>query len=391
MANTLLGIPNSLVSCGDQSGHNGRVRSCVVTTGLIEPERIHVNLERAMMSFTPAQTESRRALVFYAFISCLLLLIESPAVTAQDAAKPAPKFPSSTSQWINSPPITNEMLVGKAAVLYFFEEECPKCVEAWPKVLSATTKFEGQPVLFIAVNSGTARPQLENYLRRNKVTWPVICDSDRSFESQFPFKISLQNIKQIYLVLPNGSLKTGEFDNLEGSAVDALREAKWRVDPKDLPQQLHTAWQAIEFGKYSEAAPLLKKHLNAKGAIKESAQMLNQVVLDDLTAQVESAKKALDDDKKWSAFKKYSVIPVKFKGFAVPSDVATTLKELAGDEAIKEELAAYKTLELAKQSAAKSPTARKGALKQLQNLIKDHGNTEAAQEADEILKQAEMQ
>ena len=177
------------------------------------------------MSFTPAQTESRRALVFYAFFSSLLLLIESPAVTAQDAAKPAPKLPSSTSQWINSPPITNEMLAGKAVVLYFFEEECPKGVEAWPKVLSATTKFVGQPVLFIAVNSGTARPQLENYLRRNKVTWPVVCDSDRSFESQFPFKISLQNIKQIYLVLPNGSLKTGEIENLEGSAVDALREA----------------------------------------------------------------------------------------------------------------------------------------------------------------------
>ena len=81
---------------------------------------------------------------------------------------------------------------------------------------------------------------------------------------------------------------------------------------------------------------------------------------------------------------------MKFKGFAVPSDVATTLKELSGDDAVKEELAAFKTLELAKQSAAKSPTARKGAIKQLQTLIKDHGNTEAAQEAEEILKQAEM-
>ncbi|MCX7423195.1 MAG: redoxin domain-containing protein [Planctomycetia bacterium] len=343
-----------------------------------------------MMPFTPIQSDRRRAVVLLAFISALPFLIQVPKTFAQDSPKPAPKLPANPGQWVNSPPITNEMLVGKAAVLYFFEEECPKCVEAWPRVLSATTKFEGQPVMFIAVNSGTARPQLENYLRRNKVTWPVICDSDRSFESQFPFKISLQNIKQVYLILPNGSLKTGEFDNLEGSAVDGLREAKWRVDPKDLPQQLKAAWQAIEFGKYSDAAPLLKKHLNGKGAIKDSAQMLNQFVLDDLTAQLEAAKKTLDDDKKWSAFKKYSAIPVKFKGFAVPSDVATTLKELSGDDAVKEELAAFKTLELAKQSAAKSPTARKGAIKQLQTLIKDHGNTEAAQEAEEILKQAEM-
>ncbi len=343
------------------------------------------------MPFTPTRIDGRHALVLFVAVFGLLLQIDAETATAQDTPKPAPKLPSNPNAWINSPPMTNEMLAGKAAVLYFFEEECPKCVEAWPKVLSATTKFEGQPVMFIAVNSGTARPQLENYLRRNKVTWPVICDSDRSFESQFPFKISLQNIKQVQLVLPDGSLKSGDFENLEGSAVDGLREAKWKVDPKDLPQQLRAAWQAIEFGKYPDAAPLLKKHLNGKGAIKDSAQMLNQVVLDDLTAQLEAAKKALGDDKKWQAFKKYSAIPVKFKGFAVPSDVATTIKELTGDDAIKEELAAFKTLELAKQSAAKSPTARKGAIKQLQNLIKDHGNTEAAQEAEEILKQAEMQ
>ncbi|HLQ44449.1 MAG TPA: redoxin domain-containing protein, partial [Planctomycetaceae bacterium] len=293
------------------------------------------------------------------------------------------------ASWINSPPLSNEMLAGKAAVLYFFDEECPKCVEAWPKVLFTSTKFEGQPVMFIAVNSGTARPQLEAYLRKNKVTWPVICDSDRSFEHQFGFTISLQNIRQSRLLMPDGTLKNGDVDNLEGSAVDALRDAKWKVEPKEVPQQLQTAWQAIEFGKYSDAALLLKKHLNGKGAVKEAAQKLNQVVLDDLGTQLDAAKKALDDEKKWEAYKRYSAIPIKFKGFAVPSDVAASLKELSGDDAIKEELAALKTLDLAKQSASKSPTARKGAIKQLQNLIKDHPSTEAAHEAQELLDQAE--
>ncbi len=306
------------------------------------------------------------------------------------AAKPAPKLPSNPAVWINSLPVTNEMLAGKAAVLYFFDEECPKCVEAWPKVLFAANKFEGQPVMFIAVNSGTPRPQLEGYLRKNKVTWPTICDSDRSFENQFGFTISLQNIKQARLLLPNGTLKTGDADNLEGSSVDALRDAKWKVDPKDLPPQLQPAWQAIEFGKYSDAALLLKKHLNGKGTVKEAAQNLNQVVLDDLTAQLEAAKKALDDEKKWDAYKRYSAIPTKFKGFAVPADVASTIKELSGDVAVKEELAAWKTLDLAKQAASKSPSARKGAIKQLQNLIKDHADTEAAHEAQELLNQAEM-
>jgi 5-methylthioribose kinase len=60
----------------------------------------------------------------------------------------------------------------------------------------------------------------------------------------------------------------------------------------------------------------------------------------------------------------------------------------AGDHAIKEELAAAKVLELAKQSASKSASSRKGAIKQLQNLVKDHSNTEAAQEAEQLLKEA---
>jgi outer membrane protein assembly factor BamD (BamD/ComL family) len=49
-----------------------------------------------------------------------------------------------------------------------------------------------------------------------------------------------------------------------------------------------------------------------------------------------------------------------------------------------------KQLDLAVQNAARSPTARKGALKQLQKLIDEHPNTEAAGEAQKLIEQVAM-
>ncbi len=333
----------------------------------------------------------RTRLSFLNLISVLLVASTASALAQDEATnKTVPKLPAHPAMWINSPPITNEMLAGKSAVLYFFDEQCPRCVEAWPRVLLQAAKFDGTPLMFIGVNSGTSRPQLESYLKKYKVNWPVICDTDRSFEAQFVFTISLENIKQVRLLTSTGSFKSGDPDNIEGSAVEAMKGAKWKVEPQDVPTLLQPAWLAIEFGKYPDAALLLKKNLNGKGELKEAAQRLQQVVLDDLNSQVEAATKSFDEDKKWDAFKRFSAIPIKFKGYsAVPASVTAKIKELSSDETIKEEQAALKMLDNAIQTASRSPTGRKAALKQLQKLIEEHSKTEAASEAQKLIEQAQ--
>ena len=333
-----------------------------------------------------------RRMLFHPCLIWTLILSSAAIGFAQDAGdkKQSPRLPTNPAVWINSQPLTTEMLAGKAAVFYFFEETCPKCAESWPKVLFAAQKFDGVPIMFIGVNSGSSRPQLEGYLRKHNVKWPVICDSDRSFEKQFDFMISLENIKQARLLMPDGKFKNTDADNLEGSAVDGARDAKWKVEleAKEVPQVLISAWMSIEFGRYPEAAAALKKNLNGKGALKEVATKLNQFVLDDLTAQIDAAKKSLEDEKKWDAFKRFSVIPQKFKGFTIPTEVNSKIKELTTDDAIKEEQAAMKQLDAAVQAASRSPSAKKGAVKQLEKLVKDHPDTEAAGEAQKLIEQA---
>lgn len=323
---------------------------------------------------------------------CGILLLSSVTVVRgqEKDQKDSPKLPGNPAVWINSPPISNEMLAGKAAVLFFFDLQDRGVSDGWQRLLFTAQKFEGTPILFVGVNSGSPRVQLEGYAKRNKIPWPMICDSDRSFENQFGIRVSPQEARQVRVLMPDGSFKTVEVNNIEGAATDALRDAKWKIDvePKDVPPVLFQAWLAIEFGRYPDAAQTIKKNLNGKSEIKEVATKLNQFVLDDLTAQVDAAKKSLDDGKKWDAFKRYSAIPMKFKGFTIPADVNSTLKELAADEAIKEEQAAMRQLDIAMQAAARSPASRKGAIKQLEKLVKDHPDTEAAAEAQKLIEQA---
>jgi hypothetical protein len=53
-------------------------------------------------------------------IGCLCgpLLLTATAL----AQKPVAKFPRDAASWLNSAPITEQTLKGKAAVLYFYEE-----------------------------------------------------------------------------------------------------------------------------------------------------------------------------------------------------------------------------------------------------------------------------
>jgi thiol-disulfide isomerase/thioredoxin len=319
---------------------------------------------------------SRIVVTILAVFSCGL-----PQLTAEDLPVADP------GRWIHSPPLTKEMLSGKAVVFYFVEEECPNCARRWPGVLETAAKFQGQPVLFVVVNSGTSRSEFEGYLRRNNVTWPAINDWDRSFERQFGYEISLENICQVEVLMPDGAFEPGDFNDLEGTAKEAAKSAQWKVEPKEIPDGLRDAWLAIEFGSYPDAARAITKNIDGKGALGTAAQLLNKFVQDDLTAKIAAAQKHLDEGDSWEAFKGFSVIPVRFKGYEVPADVNSRISELSKNDAVKQELAAQKLLTKAQQTAAKGPASLKGAVKQLQSLVKLHPETEAGAQAQQYLDQ----
>ena len=78
--------------------------------------------------------------------------------------------------------------------------------------------------------------------------------------------------------------------------------------------------------------------------------MLNTFVQQQLHQQLDAARNSLDQQKPWEAYKIYSSVPDRFKGYELPDDVVAQIKSLAADERVKKELAAVKAMNSARKA-----------------------------------------
>jgi peroxiredoxin len=313
-------------------------------------------------------------------------------VSAQESAGGEFRLPDQPAAWVNSTPISLTALKGKAAVLWFYEEQCPNCKKKWPAIQAEAKKYEGKPILFIAVNSGTSRFEVEQYAREVGLKWPVIVDSTRQFETLCDVgEISLQNIHQLGMIMPNGQFKKGNWDDIPGSADKALADAAWKVDPAGIPQALRAAWLAVEFGNPASAATAVKKGLNSpKADIQEAAGKLHESVQTEVQEHLSLADQWLEGKQKWEAYKIYDGVKERFGGYDLPTDVAAKMKELEADSKVKNEITAGKALDAAaKLLRNASASSQRSAVTRLKKLVMDFGDTEAAAQAQQFLTKLE--
>jgi thiol-disulfide isomerase/thioredoxin len=320
----------------------------------------------------------------------LLICSSAALVFGQERHGSDVKLPASPAQWVNSGPLSSEALKGKAAVLYFFEESCPRCRERWPELLATAKKFEGQPIAFIGVNSGNPRGTVESYARQVNCNWPIIVDPTREFEKAANVnEISLQNIYQVRLITATGELAPGDARDLGSAAERALAGAKWNVDPANIPASLRGAWQAIEFGDFPAGAALVRKGLNSgKADVKEGATALNAYVQQELQKLLAEADKEKEAGNAWPAYKLYQRIGERFSGYDVPPEAAAAKKSLGADPQVQKQLIAQKMLDaIRKAMASTSPNAKRGVATRLKKLAEEAAGTDAAQEAQDLLSQ----
>lgn len=225
-------------------------------------------------------------------------------------------------------------------------------------------------------------------MRKHRIPWPVIVDSDRSFEAACDVgDISLTNIWQAKVITANGGLVSASATELDQAADRALDGAKWNVDPTKMTSELQAAWQQIEFGNFAPAAPTLKRFLRSrKTEIKDAATLLNTYVDEQMQSRLDVATEADAAEETWKAFKLLTEVEQKFKGYDIPPNVAKDLSRLEKNEDVKNELAAYRKLTLAQKSArSSSNSSRKRAAAMLQLIVKEFPETEAAEKAQQLL------
>lgn len=287
---------------------------------------------------------------------------------------------------MNAPPLSLDNLKGKGVVLWFFEEDCPSCRAKWPGLLEVAESFKGKPVLFVGVNSGTPRAELERYLGEVKCTWPVIHDASRTFERACGVtEISLQNIMQCKIITPEGRLAQGDWSDIPGTADRALTNAKWSVDQDKVPYALQDALTAVEFGMYPAAITKLKAAFK-KADTKEGAQYLISHIKEKAKESSAEAEALVDAKDDWKAYKAILAVGEKFSGMPLTEKLAAAKKSLASSDAVKRQLKAREQFETAMKAAqVGTPVAMKKAKAIADKLVKDFGDTEAGEQAKQMM------
>lgn len=297
------------------------------------------------------------------------------------------EFPTEPLLWLNSEPLTKQALDGKAAVIVFFEEECPTCAERWPAMAQLAQQYQDRPVFFLGVNSGTDPRTLSTYVRKNRVAWPLISDYDRSFENSMGVRqISLQNVVDVRYITADGTSHPGKWSDLPATAEAALEGADWRVNPAEIPNKLRDAWRAIEFGSFAEAAKSVTKAIAKEGPLKAPGEKLLAAVQKELDVDYQEAVKVYAAKDKWAAYNQLKMIEGKYDGYELPKNVAPALERLTKDEKVVAEVDALKALDKAQRLINRGKNSQAG--RALKKLVSESPGTEAAEKAQELLGQA---
>ena len=102
---------------------------------------------------------------------CALVAGCSPGVLN----RPAPAFKASL---FDGGTVTLSNFKGKLLVLNFWASWCPPCVAEMPAVQRAWEKYSKKGVNFLAIATEDTRKDAVNFLRANKIRFPVAYDED---------------------------------------------------------------------------------------------------------------------------------------------------------------------------------------------------------------------
>lgn len=311
-------------------------------------------------------------------------LVSGQEVAGETSAKEV-EFPP---VWVNSDPISAESLRGKAVFLYFFEETCPSCRARWPSILEKARAYEKEPILFVAVNSGSTKQDVEAYARSVNLTWPIIVDQDRSFENKADIlEISLQNVMQVAYLTPDGDLRHGSWADIEATVDRALSGAKWNVDPADIPDDLMPAWRSLEFCQFTDARPAIAKALSSrKPELKAAGQKLSAFVEQRSGRDLEAAAKSAEEGNKLRAYQRYTAAAETYAGYPAGDKAAAARRDLGKDPALRKEVTAMKQFEKQRELARSAkPAVREKARTAIQKIIDDQPDSEAARQGRAFL------
>jgi hypothetical protein len=239
-----------------------------------------------------------------------------------------------------------------------------------------------KPVMFIGVNSGTSRSDLQAYSKHHALDWPVIVDADRSFERASGVQeISLSNVKQVRMVTADGQFVVGRWDNLPDVVEKTLVGAKWKFPYDRVPEALHPAMHHIEYGDYRPADAAIRNGLkDASPEVRKAAEQLRGYIDRQMNSALQESLSSAPANDKFARYEAYTQVAEKF--------APNALSKEAADPAVKDEILAAKAVD-ANAAAISSPDARvhERAKAILKRVAERYPKTRAGAQAQKLLSQ----
>ncbi|HSI37061.1 MAG: peroxiredoxin family protein [Phycisphaerae bacterium] len=316
------------------------------------------------------------------WIAALVVLVGcASSVSAADA----PDFPP--GYFIDGRAYSLKDLEGKAIVLFFYEQDCPRCRGEIPNRNKVVEEFKGQPVRFIAVAAGDSIQDAKTYAATTKLAMPIFADNLSLMEKRYGFEISLRNIWQFRVIDPSGRIVSYSFEPADIKKVVA--QAKWKYKDGGYDAKLMPAIEMLEWGQYAEGVRLLKPWLkNSKKEVADSAKKLYDVIKAEGEGWLAEADKEAAGENPAAAFDLFTRIATVFAGEELGKKAADPLKKLATTQAVKDELAARKMYEQLNTGASRARAEQRPAVAEFAaSIAKKYPATPTGKRAAEIAKE----
>jgi thiol-disulfide isomerase/thioredoxin len=174
---------------------------------------------------------------YLAIGSTFVILMAGLFLSAQVAASDRMAAPlTGATQWLNSPPISSEMLRGKVVLVDFWTYSCSNCLNALPHVKAWDEKYREQGLVVIGVHTPEFDTEknlqnVEQAIKRLGVTYPVAMDNQFVIWNAYENKYWPAQ----YLIDSQGQLRyqhygEGAYQEIESKIQALLKESQLGMD-----------------------------------------------------------------------------------------------------------------------------------------------------------------
>lgn len=158
------------------------------------------------------------------------LVLAGAAQAANFEARPATPAPELKAQDLAGATRTLADYRGKVVLLNFWASWCPPCLREMPSMERLREKMAGRPLVIVALDSAETRKEVEAFLAKMQLGFPVLLDPDGSNTKRWrvfalPTSFLLDASGRIRYVL------TGPIEWDEDAAVAKIEELLGELPP----------------------------------------------------------------------------------------------------------------------------------------------------------------